>query len=139
MLGPPKGVLRLAIGEPVTVLLAEEKSWLRELFRPTLIALGCDVVAEASCRSEAVRLFKTFRPELILTDFRLSVGTGLDVLHDVQAIDPAAKVVFLTTHNDEHTRRLCLYAGASGFIVKNRPIEEFIEALADHLPIPAAA
>ena len=129
----------MVLGDPITVLLAEEKSWLRELFRPTLVMLGCDVVAEASCHSEAVRLFEKHRPDLILTNYRLSVGTGLDVLNDVQTIDPAAKVVFLTTHDDEHTRRRCMDAGASGFIVKNRPIEDFIEALAGYLPVPEAA
>lgn len=129
----------MAAGVPVTLLFAEEKSWLRELFRPTLMMLGCDVVAEASCHTEAVRLFTEHRPNLILTNMRLSVGTGLDVLNDVKSIDPAARVVFLTTHDDANTRKQCMDAGASGFIVKNRPIEDFIAALAEHLPIPAAA
>jgi two-component system chemotaxis response regulator CheY len=129
----------MATGGSITVLFAEEKSWLRELFRPTLMMLGCDVVAEASCHAEAVKLYSEHRPDLILTNFRLSVGTGLDVLQDVQAINPTAKVVLLTTHDDEHIRRQCMDAGASGFIVKNRPIEDFIAALAEHLPVPAAA
>lgn len=124
---------------PVTVLLAEEKSWLRELFRPTLTILGCNVVAEASSRAEAFRLFAEYRPGLVLTNFRLSVGTGLDLLCDIRAIAPDAQVVMLSTDGDAHVERACMDAGASGFIVKNRPIEEFIEALAQYLPMPVAA
>ena len=124
---------------PITVLLAEEKARFRELFRPTLLALGCDVVAEAGSHTEAVRLYIEHRPDLVLTNFRLSAGTGLDVIKDIMAIEPNAKIIMLTSHGDEYTRRACMDAGASGFIIKNRPIVDLIEAPADQLPLPAAA
>jgi len=129
----------MVVFEPTRVLLAEEKSWLRELFRPTLTMLGCDVVAEAATATAAFRLFEECRPDLVLTNFRLAAGSGIDVVRACRQHDPEAYVVLLTTHGDDFTRNAANAAGAKGFIVKNRPIEDFVEALAAHLPASAAA
>jgi DNA-binding NarL/FixJ family response regulator len=129
----------MVVFEPTSVLLAEEKSWLRELFRPTLTMLGCDVVAEAATAAEAVRLFDEYRPDIVLTNFRLAAGSGIDVTRGCLALNPEAYVVLLTTHGDDFTQNAAKAASAKGFIVKNRPIEEFVEALAAHLPASAAA
>lgn len=120
--------------KPITVLLVEEKSWLRELFRPTLEMLGCEVVGEAGTHQDAVAQYRQFRPDLVLTNIRLALGSGLDVLRDIRAIDPAALLVMLSTHDDAGTRKTCAQLGAQGFIVKNRSIEDFIDALCGYLP-----
>ncbi len=123
----------------VTALLVEDKAWLRELFKPTLAALGCDVVGEAGTHKNAVELFDQHRPNIVLTNEALAMGSGMDVLRDILAIDNSARVIMLTTHTDDATRETCLNLGASGFIVKNRPIEEFVETLRSHLSTVNAA
>lgn len=123
----------------ITALLVEDKAWLRELFKPTLAALGCDVVGEAGTHKNAVELFHHHRPDIVLTNVALAMGSGMDVLRDILAIDDSARVIMLTTHSDDATRETCFSLGASGFIVKNRPIEEFVANLRSHLLIENAA
>jgi len=118
---------------PLTALLIEEKAWLRELFKPTLYTLGCDVVGETGAHRAGVEMYQRLRPHLVLSNVKLSMGTGLDVLRDILVIDPAAYVVMLSVHDDELTRKTCFELGARGFIAKNRPIDMFIDDILFHL------
>jgi len=123
----------------ITALMVEDKARLRELFKPTLAMLGCDVVAETGSPREAAALFGRLHPDVVLSNFSLAMGSGLDVLRDILALDPGARIFMFTSHSDEATRELCFKAGACGYIVKNRPIDEFVDNLEAALGAPQIA
>jgi DNA-binding NarL/FixJ family response regulator len=120
---------------PLKVLLIEEKAWLRELFKPTLCTLGCDVIGETGAHHIGAQMYKRHRPHLVLSNIELALGTGFDLLRDILAIDPTAYVVMLSVNDDELTRKTCFDLGARGFISKNRPIDMFIDELQSHLSV----
>jgi len=123
----------------MTALMVEDKARLRELFKPTLAMLGCDVVAETGSPREAALLYGRLHPDVVLTNFSLAMGSGLDVLRDILALDPGARIFMFTSHSDEATRDACFKAGACGYIVKNRPIDEFVANLDTVLGPPQIA
>ncbi|MEZ4679822.1 MAG: response regulator transcription factor [Caldilineaceae bacterium] len=60
-----------------------------------------EVIGQAGTVQEAVALATELRPDLILMDFGLSDGTGLEATQQILAVLPHIKIVFLTVHEDD--------------------------------------
>jgi DNA-binding NarL/FixJ family response regulator len=94
------------------------------LFREGLAGLlktqpDMSVVAEAGTVAEAIALARDLEPDLILMDFSLPDGTGLDATMAILKAQPAIKIVFLTFHDDDQRLFAALRAGARGYLLKN--------------------
>jgi len=77
------------------------------------------VVGEAESPAEAVAgIFRT-RPHCVVLDFRLTGGTGVDVLRAVHPASPEIGFVVLTNHPTAQYRRACMEAGATAFLDKS--------------------
>lgn len=76
-----------------------------------------EVVGEAETVKSALELIKQLRPDIVLLDIRLPGESGLDLLHQIQRF--AAKVIILTSFDDEEHIRVALQGGAHGFILKS--------------------
>ena len=77
------------------------------------------VVGQAGSVREGLALARELKPDLILMDFTLPDGTGLDALRAILVDQPAVKIVFLTVHDDDERLFAVLRAGALGFLPKN--------------------
>jgi DNA-binding NarL/FixJ family response regulator len=88
-----------------------------------------DVVAQASDGAEAVVRAREVRPDVVLMDIRMPVMNGLDATERLLAQPQPPEVVVLTTFDaDDHVVR-ALAAGASGFLLKDTPPEQIVEAV----------
>ncbi len=67
--------------------------------------------------------------ELIVLDLSLPGRGGLDLIKQIKDLNPTAKILIYTVHPDEQLGVRCLRAGADGYVTKDRPIEELIEAI----------
>ncbi len=67
---------------------------------------------------EAVRLYKQYRPDLMLLDIRMGEFTGLDAAESILNSFPDAKILFLTTFEDDEYIARALKLGAKGYILK---------------------
>jgi len=76
-----------------------------------------EVVGEAETVKSALELIEQLRPDIVLLDIRLPGESGLDLLHQIQRF--AAKVIILTSFDDEEHIRVALQGGAHGFILKS--------------------
>jgi len=76
-----------------------------------------EVVGEAETVKSALELIEQLRPDIVLLDIRLPGESGLDLLHQIQQF--AAKVIILTSFDDEEHIRVALQGGAHGFILKS--------------------
>lgn len=76
-----------------------------------------EVVGEAETVKSAQELIEQLRPDIVLLDIRLPGESGLDLLHQIQRF--AAKVIILTSFDDEEHIRVALQGGAHGFILKS--------------------
>jgi len=104
------------------------------LFREGLVSLlktqpDITVLGEAGCVSEAVAMARELEPDLILMDFGLPDGTGLDATQAILGEQPETKIVFLTVH--EHDDRLfaAIRSGARGYLLKNVPVSKLLDYL----------
>ena len=80
-------------------------------------------------------------PDLLLLDVNLPGRSGIELAAEAKALCPEARVVMLTIRDDADTIFAALRAGASGYLLKNSPIDAIIaglqEALAGGMLMPA--
>ncbi|WP_328989037.1 response regulator transcription factor [Kribbella sp. NBC_01245] len=88
-----------------------------------------EVVAEAGDGADAVEMVRKHQPDVVLMDIRMPRLDGLAATRDVQALPDPPKVVVLTTFDlDDYVFR-ALQAGASGFLLKDTPPRELVQAV----------
>ncbi len=99
------------------VLVVDDDPNARELLRVYLTAKGYEVL-EAETGGEGLRRIREDRPHLVLLDINLPDITGLDVLREAKAIDPALGVIMVTGLLEEEVGREAMQAGAFDYITK---------------------
>ena len=115
---------------PVRVLLVDDD----DLMRAGLTAVlssdeTIDVVGEAPDGRRAVERAIELRPDVVLMDVRMPGLDGIAATRELLAVSPAAKVVVLTTFEQDDYIFGALSAGASGFLLKRTRPEELIAAI----------
>ncbi len=76
------------------------------------------VVGEAASTDDGLRLFLAHRPDVTLVDIRLGAGSGLDLLDAILDEDPSARVVVVSSFDDDEYVTRSLRAGALGYVLK---------------------
>ena len=101
------------------LMLVDDQSLFREALR-TLLGLQPDfeIVAEAENGERAVALAQTHRPDVILMDLRMPIMGGVEATRRVRAAVPAARVVMLTTFEEDEEIFEAMRAGAVGYLLK---------------------
>ncbi|MBM6980462.1 MAG: response regulator transcription factor [Actinomyces succiniciruminis] len=77
-----------------------------------------DVVGVGASGLEAVAGFRDAHPDVVLLDIQMPGADGLDAAEQILALDPGAKVVFLTTFADDEYIARALQLGARGYLIK---------------------
>ena len=89
------------------ILLVEDNALTRYTIKSLLNKLGHEVVAEAEDGPGAVECFKEFKPDVVFLDLILPGKSGVEILEDLRAVDPAARIVVITAvEQDEIDKRL---------------------------------
>jgi DNA-binding NarL/FixJ family response regulator len=114
----------------IRVLVADDQSMVRAGFRMLLSGQAdIEVVAEASNGLEAVDKAARFDPTVVLMDIRMPELDGLEATRRILAADDTARVLILTTFDLDEYVYEALRAGASGFVLKDEPPEQLLEAI----------
>jgi len=114
----------------IRVLIADDQSMVRAGFRMLLAGeQDMEVVAEASNGLEAVAKAARFDPTVILMDIRMPELDGLQATRRILATDNTARILILTTFGLDEYVYEALSVGASGFVLKDDPPEQLIEAV----------
>ena len=87
------------------------------------------VVGEATNGAEAVQLTKTLSPDLVLMDIQMPVVDGLEATLTISGLPDAPRVLILTTFERDEYVFTALRNGASGFLLKNAPPEQLLDAI----------
>jgi DNA-binding NarL/FixJ family response regulator len=90
---------------------------------------GFEIAGEASDGHEAVMAAARLRPDVILMDIRMPRVDGIEATRRILESRPHARVLVLTTFADDANLYGALGAGAVGFLVKDGPPEEMIDAV----------
>ena len=104
------------------------------LIREGLVSLlnsqpDLEVVGQAGSVREAIELARELKPDLILMDFGLPDGTGLDATKIILADQPNTKIVFLTVHEEDDRLFAAIRSGAKGYLLKNVPVSRLLAFL----------
>lgn len=86
-------------------------------------------VREAASGREALAAFREDRPDIAVLDLNLPGLGGLEVIARLKAADPTARVLVLSMHDDEIHVSRALHAGAAGYVSKNAPPDQILEAI----------
>ena len=115
----------------VKVLIVDDQSLVRAGFRMILDAEpDIEVVGEASDGLEAVLAARQTEPDVILMDVRMPNVDGLEATRRLlDGRDEGPRILILTTFDLDEYVYEALRAGASGFMLKDTPPEELVEAI----------
>ncbi|MEL5956211.1 response regulator transcription factor [Streptomyces sp. CLV115] len=115
---------------PIRVLLADDETMIRAAVRMILShADGIEVVGEAADGRQAVTEAASHRPDVVLLDIYMPVHGGLAAVAPLLALDPAPRVLMLTTFGTDDNVLTALRDGAAGFLLKDEGPEELIRAV----------
>ena len=116
----------------IRVLIADDQPLLRTGFRMILDAEpDIEVVGEAGDGREAVEAARSLRPDLVLMDIRMPVMDGVEATRQLSGpgvADPVRVLVLTTFDLDEYIVE-ALRSGASGFLLKDVPPEQLVDAI----------
>lgn len=117
--------------KPIRVLLVDDERLVRAGLRMILRSdHGIEVVGEAGDGVEAVDAARRLDPDVVLMDVRMPVRDGIAATSEIVGSGPdAPHVVVLTTFDLDDYVYGALRAGASGFLLKDAPVDQLIAAI----------
>jgi DNA-binding NarL/FixJ family response regulator len=112
------------------VVLVDDQALVRAGFRMVIEAQDdMRVVGEAGDGAEALRLLRDTAADVVVMDIRMPVMDGVTATRRICEAGPTPRVLVLTTFDTEADAFAALQAGASGFLLKNVPPEELLQAI----------
>lgn len=118
-----------AVSESKRVLIVEDQTAIRQMLATFVSGVpGFTVVGEAGDVAEALRVAEATKPQIVVLDWMLLNGLGLDFLRSVR-IDPPPHVLVFSANTTDLAVREALGNGARGYIEKTASFSEFTSAL----------
>jgi DNA-binding NarL/FixJ family response regulator len=114
----------------IRVILVDDQSLIRVGLRRLIEQTpDIEVAGEAGTGADAVQLARDTRPDVIIMDIRMPGMDGIEATRLITAGETAARVLVLTTFDDDDYVYGALRAGASGFCVKDMALEDLLAAI----------
>ena len=114
----------------VRVLLVDDQPLIRTGFRMILEETPTiEVVGEADNGHAALRQTSVLKPDVVLMDIRMPQMDGLEATRLLTAGESPSRVLVLTTYDLDEYAYAALRAGASGFLLKDAPVNELVNAI----------
>jgi two-component system chemotaxis response regulator CheY len=111
------------------ILIVDDAAFMRMIIKDILIKAGYEVVGEAADGKEAVRLFSSLKPELVLLDITMPEMDGIDALKKIMQEDKDAKVIMVSALGQSSMVIESVQAGAKDYIVKPFQADRVIESV----------
>ncbi|MBL0041438.1 MAG: response regulator [Xanthomonadales bacterium] len=114
----------------IRVIFVDDHAMVRTGYRASLASVAdIQVVGEAGTGEDGVKLARELKPHVVLMDLHLPGISGLEAASRIHQHDPDCKVIALTGHNESPFPRKFIEAGAAGYVTKDCPVEELVQAI----------
>ena len=104
---------------PISILIVDDHAASLELLTSALRSTGV-IIHATQDPEEALRLFVSHRPRIVLTDLVMPKLTGIELLERIMAIDPTIDVILMTAHYTTGTAVEAIKKGAADYL--NKPV-----------------
>jgi DNA-binding NarL/FixJ family response regulator len=115
--------------EPLRVVVADDHPFYRSGLGRSLKSHGIAVVAEASNGANAIRAVRETAPDVVVMDLNMPGVSGLEATRELISDAPETRVLVLTVSADETDLIDAIVAGACGYVLKDRPVQEVVEGI----------
>ena len=116
----------------VSIMIVDDHTLIRETWS---FLLGknenFDVVAECGDGERAIELARDKRPDVVLLDINMAPMSGFDVLKSIRKFSPGSKIIGVSMHSQPAYAKKMLRLGAKGYVTKNSPRQEMLEAISE--------
>ncbi len=114
----------------IRVLICDDQEIVCEGLQRILDTDGeINVVGTAHNGLEALEMVERLLPDLVLMDLKMSVMNGVVATRKIRERYPEIRVLVLTTYDDDEWLFDAIRSGAAGYLLKDRPREELINAI----------
>jgi two-component system, NarL family, invasion response regulator UvrY len=116
--------------QPIRLVIVDDHTLMRETWKMVLQRdPQIRVVAECASGEEAIRCAETDKPDIMLMDINMSPVNGFEATRKIVKAFPSIKIIGLSINNQPAYAKNMLQLGAKGYVTKNSPSEELIEAI----------
>jgi len=123
---------KIAYMGKITVLIVDDHTLIRETWS---FLLGrnenFEVIAEVGDGQKAIDIARDKRPNIVLLDINMTPLNGFDVLKMIRKQSPGSKVIAVSMHSQPAYAKKMLRMGAKGYVTKNSPRQEMLDAILD--------
>ena len=114
----------------IRVLIADDHPMLMRGLREAIDdAMGIQVSGEAETGRQTLALARSETFDVVVVDFSMPDGDGLDVLQHLRVEKPDLPVLIMSMHPEQTLAPRLLQAGAAGYISKGEPLRKVIQAI----------
>ena len=110
------------------IIIVDDDYLVVNSLKTILSANEIEVLAVGYNGLEAVELYRKHNPDLILMDIRMEEMNGIEATEEILKVDPKAKILLITTFQDDEYISSALSLGCKGYILKQN-IEGIIPAI----------
>lgn len=114
----------------IRVLIVDDHPVVRQGLKLTLASEpDFEVCGEADGETSAIQKFREQMPDLAIVDVTLKDGTGLELIKELKALQPDARILVWSMHDESLFAERAVRAGAMGYINKEQATDRVIDAL----------
>lgn len=116
------------------VLIVDNSSYMRMFEKKIIEKRGSYTILEASDKDDAMEIFKSEKPHIVILDLNMSEFTmdGIDVLAEMMKINPETVVIIVSAVGHEEVKDKCMELGAKSYIKKPIDTEILLKTLEEY-------
>lgn len=100
------------------IMVVDDAAFMRVVLKDILTASGFQNIVEAGDGAAAVTAYQQHRPDIVTMDINMPGTDGIEALRMILQMNPAAKVVMVTSVDQKHVVQEAIKLGAKDYVVK---------------------